>query len=337
MGTKYEQLSLEERCEIARLRGDGQSIRQIAASMDRAASTVSRELRRNTGRQVGYKPSYAAEQAWARRWRGSRLARQPDLQKLVLNLLVMGWSPEQIAGRLTREHSSTTISHETIYRFIYAQIRRTNNFSWRLLLPRKKFKRGYRGRKGGSPIAHIKDRVSIAKRPACVLNRKQPGHWEADYILFSKHGQSVLVAQERRSRFLLLAKPPNRQAEQTSRVLRRWFRAIPPPLRQTLTQDNGTEFANHYELRNELGMDTFFCAPHCPWQKGGIENANGRLRRDLPRKTDILLWSNADIQAVAARHNNTPRKCLGFLTPAEVFSAQLLHFKCESTSRLSPG
>jgi IS30 family transposase len=337
MGTRYEQLSLEERCAIARLRGDGQSIRTIATSLDRAASTIARELKRNSGSYVGYKPAYADEQAWARRWRGSRLVRQPTLQQAVLNRLAMGWSPEQVAGRLAREHGSTVISHESIYRFIYAQIRRTNTFDWRRYLPRAKFKRGYRGRKGGSPVDHIKDRVSIAQRPAYIGKRRQPGHWETDYLLFSRYGQSLLVAQERASRFILLAKPPSRKAEPTATQLHEWLAPMPVQLRRTLTQDNGTEFADHYKLRDALGIKTYFCNPHSPWQKGGIENANGRLRRFLPRKTNLADVHPADIDAIASRYNNTPRKCLGFKTPAELFSTHLLHFKCESTSPLSRG
>src|ERR1700691_2731060 len=183
MGTSYDQLSLEERCTIARLQGEGQSIRTIAANMDRTASTIARELKRNSGKQAGYKPAYAHEQAWARRWRGSRLVRQPALQQAVLSRLAMGWSPEQVAGRLAQERGSTVISYESIYRFIYAQIRRTNNFDWRRYLPRAKFKRGYRGHKGGSPVDHIKDRVPIAKRPSYIDKRRQPGHWETDYLL----------------------------------------------------------------------------------------------------------------------------------------------------------
>jgi IS30 family transposase len=205
MGTNYEQLSLEERCTIARLHADGGAIRQIAASLDRAPSTIARELKRNRGTQVGYAPAYAAEQAWARRWRGSRLARQPALQQAVLSRLALGWSPEQVAGRLAHEHARLRISHESIYRFIYAQIRRTNDFAWRLYLPRAKFKRGYRGRKGGSSVLHIKDRVPIADRPASIETRRQPGHWETDYLFFRHQGQAVLVAQERTSRLVLIA------------------------------------------------------------------------------------------------------------------------------------
>src|ERR1700688_1216886 len=165
MGEHYRQFILEERYTIARLREDGQSIRQIAAALDRSPSSVSRELKRNHGAQVGYKPAYAQEQARARRWTGSRLEREEDLRSLVLGCLERGWSPEQVAGWLKLHNAPRTISHESIYRFIYAQIRRTNDGAWRHYLPRAKFKRGWRGRKGGSPARFIQGRVSITERP----------------------------------------------------------------------------------------------------------------------------------------------------------------------------
>jgi transposase, IS30 family len=336
MSEDYAHLELEDRCAIARLHEGGQSIRQIAAALDRSPSTISRELKRNRGAKVGYRPVYADEQARARRWTGAKLERDDALRTLVLGCLESGWSPEQVAGRLRQQKAATTISHESIYRFIYAQIRRTQNYEWRHYLPRAKFKRGYRGRKGGSPVQHIKDRVSIAERPLYINARRQPGHWEADYLLFSRYGQSVLVAQERTSRFVLLAKPPSRKAETTEAQLRNWLSRLPPQLRRTLTQDNGTEFANHYKLRDALGINTYFCNPHSPWQKGGVENANGRIRRFLPRKADLRQCSPGQIDAIARAQNNTPRKCLGFRTPNELFSNLLLHFKCESTCRHAP-
>lgn len=336
MGKSYSQLSLEERCEIARLRATGQSIRKIAASLDRTASTISREIKRNASKQASYNPAHAAERSWARRWHGSRLARQPLLRQAVLDRLAEGWSPEQVAGRLAQEQGAAVISHESIYRFIYAQIRRTNDFKWRHYLPRAKFKRGYRGRKGGSAVYHIKDRVSVSERPSYIENRCQLGHWEADYLLFRRHGQAVLVAQERASRFILIARPESRKAEPTFAQLQRWFSSFPPQLRRTLTQDNGTEFADHHKLRGSLGMKTYFCNPHSPWQKGGIENANGRLRRFLPRKTNLVDYCPHDFERIACLYNDTPRKCLGFKTPAEVFFKHLLHFKCEFTFRPSP-
>ena len=333
MGKSYRQLTLEERCAIARLYADGQSLRQIATSLDRSASTISREIRRNGSESKEYKPVYADEKTWARRWRGSRLVRQPDLQQAVLDRLAMGWSPEQVAGRLAREHGSTVISHEAIYRFIDAQIRRTKDYSWRHLLPRGKAKRGW-GPKAHRPMAHIKDRICLANRPSYIEKRRQFGHWEADLLHPRKSGAAILVTQERASRYTLLAKQPGKQAQPIADQMKIWFAAMPPPLRRTLTQDNGPEFFLHYQL-HQLGIKTYFCQPHSPWQKGGVENMNGRLRRYIPRGTDPNSFSNDDLQALALQLNHTPRKCLGFMTPAEVFSKQLLHFKCESTFPLS--
>lgn len=337
MGTKYKQLDIEERCEIARLRGSGASIRKIAAALDRPPSTVARELKRNGGRQVGYKASYAQEQAWCRRWRGSKLERQPALQSRILRLLAMGMSPEQVCGRLTLEEDKAPVSHESIYRFIYAQIRRTNDYAWRHYLPRGKSRRGYRGKRGGSPVNFIPDRLSIHMRPAHIKRRKQPGHWEADLMLFSRYGQAVLVAHERTSRALMVTRLATKEAAPVSKKLCRFFKKIPAEMRRTITFDNGTEFIHHTRLKEKLNMKTYFCDTHSPWQKGGIENAIGRLRRFLPRKTDLATISQKRLDDLAALYNNTPRKCLDFKTPAEVLSKHLLHFKCESTSLLAQG
>jgi IS30 family transposase len=336
MERKYEQLSLEERNTIARLRADGQSFRKIAASLGRQTSTVSREVKRNQGRQVGYAPIYADEQTWARRWRGSKMMRQPKLQKHVLDRLSEGWSPEQIAGRMEREKADLRISHESIYRFIYAQIARTQDYAWRRYLPRGKSKRGWY-RRSHQPVQHIKDRVSIEERPRYIEKRRQEGHWEADLLHPRKSGAAVLVAVERASRFVLLAKQPGKQASPVAEQLTNWFSLMPPSLRRTLTQDNGTEFFLHHRL-NPLGIKTYFCHPHHPWQKGSVENMNGRLRRYIPLGTDPESFSNSDLQVLANLLNHTPRKCLGFKTPAELFLPLLkpLHLKCESTYRLSP-
>jgi IS30 family transposase len=337
MGKHYGQFSLEERCKIAELQQAGHSLCQIAAALDRAASSVSRELKRNRGKQVGYKPAYAQEQAAARRWKGSRLERNAKLRELVLDRLSRGWSPEQIAGWQARTKAATRISYESIYRFIYDQIRRTNDGSWRHYLPRAKYKRGRRRRPNRSPLSLIKGRVSITSRPAEVDLRATFGHWEADLMLFAAPGQALLVSQERKSRALLSAKQSGKAALPTARRLITWFQAIEPQLCKSITFDNGTEFAQHLLLVDQLGIQTFFCDPHSPWQKGTIENAIGRLRRFLPRTTDITAIDTHMLNACIAAYNNTPRKCLGFQTPAEVLLAQLLHFKCESTPSLRSG
>jgi transposase, IS30 family len=334
MGRTYQHLSLEERCEIAQRRAAGQSIRQIAAALDRAPSSLSRELKRNSGSRGAYKPGYAEDQATARRWRGSKLLRNLELQTLVLDRLGRGWSPQQVAGRLAREQGRTVISHETIYRFIAAQIARTKDYAWRRYLPRGKSKRGYRGRRGGSAAEHIKHRVPIALRPAAAGDRIQPGHWEADLMLFRTYGQAVLTLHERSSRALAILRQPNKQAAPVADAIQALLSSLPSKLRQTITFDNGTEFAYHHALRQSLDIQTFFCDPHAPWQKGGIENAIGRLRRVLPRKTDLATLTAAQIRHLARRYNHTPRKCLDFQTPAEVF-LKALHFECDSTFPLA--
>lgn len=337
MGRSYGQLSFEERCRIAELRGAGASLGQIAADLDRAPSSISRELKRNGGSQpAGYRPVYAQQQARARRWKGARLDRNAALRERVLTDLARGCSPAQVVGRLRLEQGRTVIGCESIYRFIYAQAKRTNDGRWRHYLPRAKSRRGRRGQKGGSPASLIKDRISIDNRPDAAADRKEPGHWEADFMLFSRYGHNVLVLHERSSRFTTCVKTENRQAEPTAELLAQLLAPLPETLRRSLTFDNGTEFAEHHRLNHDPGLATFFCDPHAPWQKGGVENAIGRIRRFLPRKTDLDTLSPDQILRSALAYNHTPRKCLDFRTPAEVFS-QVLHFERDSTSRHSPG
>ena len=335
MGRYYTQLNIADRCELARLHAAGHSLRQIATALDRAPATIARELKRNTSRQQGDQPRYAQEQARARRWGGARLDRDAALRAQVLARLKHGWSPEQIAGWFRRERGMTIIAHETIYRFIYAQTTRTKQSpTWRHDLPRAKWKRGWRGRRGGSAASFIHRRRPLAERPATASDRRTPGHWEADLMLFRTYGQAVLTVHERHSRLLLAVRPPGKAAAPIATALARLLGPLPAPWRQTVTFDNGTEFARHHEL-HALGLETFFCDPHAPWQQGGVENAIGRLRRGLPRKTDLATLTDTRFTEVVQLYNNTPRKCLDYRTPAEVFWNEVLHFKCESTFPLS--
>ena len=338
MGYHYAQLALSERIEIYRLRCEGKSLRAIASALSRSPSTISREMRRNARRTKAWSGGYRPERADAlaarrRRWDGRfKLARQPELRTLVRNRLAMGWSPEQIAGRLTRENAPMRIGHESIYRFVYHRVDQKDY--WNRLLPRRKGRRGRIRRGGPSTVDSIKGRVSIHDRPPEIAARKTPGHWEADLMLFSTYGHAVLVAHERTSRLLMANRQPSKAARPTADTLIRMFRPFPETLRQSVTFDNGTEFARHYRLSDTLGMKTFFCDTHAPWQKGGVENAILRLRRQLPRKTNPDEITQKEIDKMIAKYNNTPRKCLDYRTPAEAFSQHLksLHFNRESTS-----
>jgi IS30 family transposase len=336
MGNRYGQLSIEERCEIARLQATGASIREIASSLDRAPSTIARELMRNSGTQGLYQAGYAEEQNRARRWSGSKLDRNERLRERVLGLLRLKWSPEAVAARLNRESHEQVISYETIYRFIYAQIARTKNYRWRHYLPRAKSRRGRYPTKGRSPASFIALRCPISERPVAVADRHSPGHWEADLMCFSKYGQVLLFLHERHTRLLLAIRPPTKEAEFIAQAIKEMLQPLPWAWRQTVTFDNGTEFAYHHEL-HDMNTETYFCDAHAPWQKGGVENAIGRMRRLLPRKTDLATITDEHFAQLIRLYNNTPRKCLDYRTPAEVFWEKLLHFKCESTSRLPSG
>lgn len=324
MGRSYEQLSLRERVEIEIWRGRGWSLRRIGAMLGRSAATVSRELRRNGKASKHWPGGYRGERAHGlalrrRRWDARfKLVRQPALQSLVRQGLAMGHSPEQIAGRLALAHARTVISHESIYRFIY--YRSSLKDYWHRLLPRRKSRRGRLGKRGGSLI---KARQPISLRPPEADDRRTAGHWEADLMGFARYGQYVLVTHERTSRRLSLERLPNKTATAVAQKLLARFAALPAALRRSLTFDNGTEFAQHARLSQQLGLPTFFCDTHAPWQKGGIENAIGRMRRPLPRKTDLATLSDQQLLALVQRYNDTPRKCLAFKTPNEVFYACL--------------
>ncbi len=327
---EYRQLCIEERCEIARLRAKGSSVRQVATTLDRAASTVARELKRNALRTGGYQASPAQERARARRWTGARLERDEGLRERVLAGLKWGWSPEQVAHEMRREEGRTVTSDESIYRFVYAQAARHKDHDWRRYLPRAKWKRGRRGRRGGSSVSFIPLRRPVAERPAVAADRRTFGHWEADTMQFGRSGEVVLALQERSSRLLLLARAPSKEAGPIAESIARMLGPLPPEFRQTVTFDNGTEFTRHYEL-HRLGIETFFCDTYSPWQKGGVENAIGRLRRFLPRGTNLGEVSDERFALIGQAYNNTPRKCLGYRTPAGVVEEQVLHFKCGFT------
>ena len=320
MGRRYAQLRACERLVIDRLNSDGRSLREIGRTLGRSPSTISRELKRN-GRNTkvwfsGYEPRRAQWLAERRQRRplGHKLARQPALWAVVRDHLAMGRSPEQIAGRLTLEQARTVISHEPIYRYIYHQVAQQN---WlHRYLPRAKSRRGRLGKRGGSPASLMKHRKPLSERPAAAMDRRQAGHWEADLMLFRQSNDILLIVHERTSRLTKIIRQPDRSASTTRDSLIRLFDAMPAALRRTLTIDNGTENALHYQLP----MATFFCDVRAPWRKGGVENAIGRLRRFLPRRTSLDQLDNGEIEKINQAYNETPRKCLAYRTPNEVFS-----------------
>jgi IS30 family transposase len=240
--------------------------------------------------------------------------KEPRVRAYVTRQLKRGWSPELIAGRLKALDWAKAVSHEAIYQWVYD--------SARDLIPclvrknRKRQKRGY-SRKHAQP--HIPARVSIAKRPAGAQNRSRFGHWEAD-TMTSRQSRPVLqVAVERKARYTLLNKMPNREASSMRKTLNRAMCKLPIWMRESITYDNGTENVEHQLTNDVLGTKSFFCAPYTSQEKGTVENTNGLIRRFFPKRFDFATLERKEVKAVERWLNNRPRKVLGFLTPAEVF------------------
>lgn len=319
MGKTYSQLDLDERIELGGWRDAGCSIREIGRIMGRSHTTISRELKRNSLPKAGYKPARADIMAHVRCDRPCKLERLSALRLHVRDRLAMGWSPEQISGRLRHEGSCHTISHETIYRYIYRKdVRKERLYRY---LPHAKAKRGLRYfKRRREPLA---DCLSIANRPQLIEDRKQFGHWEGDLLQFRSQRGALLNVTERTTRFSLLSSRPNKRAADTSQAIVEQMSSLPPQARRSMTFDRGGEFADHPTVSAQLGADIWYCDPHSPWQRGMIENTNGIIRRDLPRKTDITDYTQADIETIQTLINSTPRKCLGYKTPEEAFVQKL--------------
>ena len=319
MGKHYSQLDFDDRIELSRLHEAGIALSEIARIMGRHPSTIGRELKRNSLPKGGHKPASADRIALSRCRRCSRIERLSPLRKHVDDHLAMGWSPEQIAGRLRLEGSQHRVSHESIYRYIYRpKVRPKKLYRY---LPRAKARRGRRYfKRRRDPIP---GRRSIHQRPPVVEDRQVFGHWEGDSLQFRTQRGCLLTLVERQTRLTLADPMASRKAEETAERLTGIFAALPAAARRSITFDNGSEFAQHQDIKDKLDLDSFFCDPHSPWQRGSVENANGILRRDLPRKTELQDYSSKDIHDIVWAINTTPRKCLGFLTPAEALLHQL--------------
>jgi transposase, IS30 family len=328
MEHSYSHFSQEERVQIFHWHANGMSARALAKKIGRHHGSISRELLRNSKVTKQYEGGYEPVRAHAlalrrRRWDCRfKLQRQPDLQAYVKQRLAMEHSPEQIAGRLALDGSSMRISHESIYRFIDHRVAQ-KDYSWHVLLPRRKFYRGRRPKKGGPPSKTFADYVSIDERPEAVATRQSFGHWEADLMAFRHNTEVILVMHERKSRIKMAWIQPNKGAEAVRMRLSEYLLTLPENLRRTITYDNGTEFAQHHLINKITGTQSYFCHTHSPWQKGGVENNIGRMRRRLPRKTKISDMSQQQLKLIIECQNNTPRKCLAYLTPNEVWDKQL--------------
>lgn len=321
-------LNFEQREQISRGLAVGLSLRAIARQLDRAPSTVSREVRGNGGRD-----RYRALRAHQRAL--NCLAR-PKAGKLTLNRrlreeieagLIVRWSPKQISERLKIDHpncSEMRISPETIYQALYVQARGELRRQLTAHLRRGRTARKSRGGEIGQR-GKIKDMVMISQRPPEVEDRAVPGHWEGDLLVGARNASFVATLVERHTRFVLLTRLGNRATtDHLITALQDRIAELPDHLKRSLTWDQGAEMSAHKTFKIKTGIDVYFCDPHSPWQRGSNENTNGLLRQYMPKSTDLAIHSQADLDQIAAELNGRPRETLDFHTPAEKMHELLL-------------
>jgi len=320
-------LTLAEREDISRGIASGSSIREIARRMERAASTVSREVRHHGGRPA-YRAHDADCQAWVSALRPKRclLAINRKLRDTVASKLILEWSPEQISGWLKTEYPKDErmrVSHETIYRSLFIQARGVlkqellGHLRSKRRIRRSQHSRIYKDSRG-----RIADAISIRERPAEVEDRAVPGHWEGDLLSGGKNSY-IATLVERHSRFLMLIKVPGKETAVVVAALSKHVRKLPATLRRSLTWDRGLEMAKHKEFTVATDVQVYFCDPQSPWQRGTNENTNLLLRQYFPRGTDLSVHSQAHLDQIALRLNQRPRKTLGFQTPASKLQASV--------------
>ena len=309
---KYSQLNLSERAQVEILVSKGYAQKDIALVLGRHPSTMSRELKRKV-RGV-YVARKAQHKAYVKRkyskYQGMKIAEDMTLETYVTTHLKLGWSPEQISGRIAEERKFKSVSHTAIYSWLRSVHGRQLESELRKL--KKK-----RGKKKRTKVIELEGRVFIDQRPKSVDSRRYFGDWEGDFIVSGKgNTTALLVLHERKSRYVLLRKVRHKTAVQVEQTLVDMIR--PLTNFKSLTLDNDIAFVHHEKISEEIGVPLFFCHPYASWEKGGVENTNRFLRRWIPKGSNIAEWSDEEIQNLEWWMNSLPRKVLGFKTPEEV-------------------
>ena len=316
-------LSELEREEISRGLSSHLSIREIARRLKRAASSISREIKRNGG-LGNYRATRADQAAWerAKRPKSCKLILNKDLAYVVAQKLKRHWSPEQIAGWLGRTYSDEEmhVSHETIYKTLYIQTRGALKKELQQYLRTKRaIRRSRHATLKNKGLGKIVDAIPISERPAEIEDRAIPGHWEGDLIQGSKNS-FIATLVERHSRYVMLAKITDKRTATVIKALIKQAKKLPTELYKTLTWDRGSELTNHKEFTIATNIQVYFCDPSSPWQRGSNENTNRLLRQYFPKGTDLSVHNQQKLSQVARQLNERPRKTLNYESPVERFN-----------------
>jgi IS30 family transposase len=323
---RYTRLSLREREELSLGLLAGLSLRAMASAMGRAASTLSREIRRNRG-VWGYRAVRAQRYACARRacCGERRLDGHVRLRRWVFGRLHRFWSPQQIARELKRRfaHDPTMrLSHESLYTYLYVLPRGALRHELLACLRQHRKRRRPRSR-GEDRRGHITEMISIEERPAEVADRSVPGHWEGDLIMGRANRSALGTLVERTTRSLILVPLKNKQATQVRKAYTREVRTLPRQMRLSMTYDRGKEMAEHRLFTRDTQMQVYFANPMSPWERGTNENTNGLLRQFFPKGTDFSKLTRRQIKRVQHLMNERPRKVLDWRSPYEAFNELL--------------
>ena len=320
-----------ERDKIAVLLAQGVKISEIARRLDRSKSSISVEVKRNKRWDEG-KGGFVYEAIFAQEETDKRMVerrKRPPLKndwiyQYVVSRLGMGWSPEQIEGRLKlkfKEQYHKNIGHEAIYQYVFNPNNRDENL-WEYLPRKQKKRKKQKGR--GVHHSRIPDRVSIHLRPESISNRIELGHFEGDTVEGTRSvGDGIHTEVERLSRRTFAVKVENISSEDGLKAQKEIFSSLSETARRSTTLDNGRENHLHYKLKKEFKMNTYFADPYSSWQRGTNEYHNGLIRRYLPKGTDFTALTQEELDDILWEINNRPRKCLGFYTPLEVFRKHL--------------
>jgi len=320
MEKHYKHLTMTERDTLTELFYERKTVSEIAKALGRHKSTISRELKRNSSPEYKLYLSHRAQQrADQRKTKArSRLRLKNDLiRKYVHKKLLMGWSPEIIAGRIQKDHPKLSISYEAIYQYIYHP-QTPNRHELIACLRRAHRKRRQKGIGRKERKTKIPNRISIDARPKSVETRSQFGHWEGDSLVSKKSVGALNSLTERKSRLVLLTKLDRKGSRETKNAIISRLQHFPPEARRSLTLDNGTENTQHQKITAVLGTKCFFAHPYSSWERGTNENINGLVRWYLPKGTDFSKITEQHISHIESLINNRPRKCLNFKTPNEV-------------------
>lgn len=313
-------MNLEERERFAILMAKGHSLRDVAKLLGRHHSTLSRELQKSDVRGFSwlYLPFLAEIYAERkrRRKRPWRVLKNAQIRAYVEEKIRLGWSPEQVCGRLKLDLPGQSLSHEAVYKYVYYQADHLIPY-----LPKKSKSRypKFRSRRSGKRRRKIPNRTPIAERPRSAETRRVFGHWESDTVGSKASRESLNVLVERKSRFTLITRLQQKTAHLTYEAVQRRLAPLSRRARRSITYDNGSENFYHERINRVLGTKSFFCSPYHSWEKGTVENTNSLIRRFIPKKADISKVNDQELLTYETLLNDRPRKCLGYKTPKEIF------------------